>query len=169
MLGETSKTSAAGKERGRTRSPFTQPFFPQRMGLQAERFAKLAHDIPTLVTWSMNTGWVGGDAHDVERGTAFKVKIRHSSAMLEAMLRDEIVWKEDPDFSYLIVDVDDPANAPLLEKVPREILNPILLFEEQGRMDVYRGWVRMMLTQRRAFLEKLEVGKTICDMIPECD
>jgi phosphoenolpyruvate carboxykinase (ATP) len=30
MLGETSKTSAAGKERGKTRSPFTQPFFPAR-------------------------------------------------------------------------------------------------------------------------------------------
>ncbi len=168
MLGETSKTSAAGKERGRTRSPFTQPFFPQRMGLQAERFAELAHDIPDLVAWSMNTGWVGGDAKDVERGTALKVKIPHSSAMLEAMLRDEIVWKEDPDFGYLIVDIDDPANARLMEKVPKEILNPIVLFEEQGRMDVYRGWVKMMLNQRREFLEKLDVGDTICSQIPIC-
>jgi phosphoenolpyruvate carboxykinase (ATP) len=168
MLGETTKTSAAGKDRGRTKSPFTQPFFPQRMGLQAIRFAELAHDIPDLVTWSMNTGWVGGDAHDVEQGTALKVKIKHSSAMLEAMLREEIVWKEDPDYGYHIVDIDHPDNAPLLAKVPKEILNPIVLFQEQGRMDVYRAWVKTMLTERKAFLEKLEVADEICDQIPIC-
>ena len=166
MLGETTKTSAAGKDRGRIRSPFTQPFFPRSMGLQAVRFAELAEDIPGLVTWMMNTGWVGGDAHDVEQGTALKVKIKHSSSMLEAMLRDEIVWKEDPDFGYLIVDIDHPDNAPLLEKVPKEILNPISLFQEQGRMDVYRAWVTMMLTQRKEFLQGLHVADSICDQIP---
>jgi len=168
MLGETTKTSAAGKDRGRIRSPFTQPFFPRKAGLQAIRFAELADDIPELVTWMMNTGWVGGDAKDVENGTALKVKIRHSSAMLEAMLMEDIVWKEDPDYGYLIVDIDHPDNAPLLEKVPKEILNPITLFEEQGRMDVYRGWVKMMLTQRKAFLEKQGVADSICDQIPIC-
>jgi phosphoenolpyruvate carboxykinase (ATP) len=168
MLGETTKTSAAGKDRGRTRSPFTQPFFPRSMGLQAVRFAELAEDIDGLVTWMMNTGWVGGDAHDVEQGTALKVKIRHSSSMLEAMLRGEIAWKEDPDFGYLIVDIDHPDNAPLLEKVPKEILNPIVLFEEQDRMDVYRGWVKTMLTQRKEFLQNLHVADAICDQIPVC-
>jgi phosphoenolpyruvate carboxykinase (ATP) len=168
MLGETTKTSAAGKDRGRIRSPFTQPFFPRSMGLQAIRFTELAEDIPGLVTWMMNTGWVGGDAHDVERGTALKVKIKHSSAMLEAMLREEIVWKEDPDFGYLIVDIDHPDNAPLLEKVPKEILNPITLFEEQGRMDIYRAWGNMMLNQRKEFLQNQKVADTICDQIPVC-
>jgi phosphoenolpyruvate carboxykinase (ATP) len=168
MLGETTKTSAAGKDRGRIRSPFTQPFFPRAMGLQAVRFAELAEDIPGLVTWMMNTGWVGGDAKDVEAGTALKVKIKHSSAMLEAMLRDEVVWKEDPDFGYLIVDIDHPDNAALMEKVPKEILNPITLFEEQDRMDVYRAWVKMMLTQRKEFLEGLHVADTICNQIPVC-
>nr|NIP33558.1 phosphoenolpyruvate carboxykinase (ATP) [Thermoplasmata archaeon]NIS10646.1 phosphoenolpyruvate carboxykinase (ATP) [Thermoplasmata archaeon]NIS18605.1 phosphoenolpyruvate carboxykinase (ATP) [Thermoplasmata archaeon]NIT75596.1 phosphoenolpyruvate carboxykinase (ATP) [Thermoplasmata archaeon]NIU47758.1 phosphoenolpyruvate carboxykinase (ATP) [Thermoplasmata archaeon] len=168
MLGETTKTSAAGKDRGRIRSPFTQPFFPRAMGLQAVRFKELAEDIPGLVTWMMNTGWVGGDAKDVEAGTALKVKIKHSSAMLEAMLRDEVVWKEDPDFEYLIVDIDHPDNAPLLEKVPKEILNPVVLFEEQGRMDVYRAWVKMMLTQRKEFLQNLHVADSICNQIPVC-
>jgi phosphoenolpyruvate carboxykinase (ATP) len=168
MLGETTKTSAAGKDRGRTRSPFTQPFFPRSMGLQAVRFAELAEDIDGLTTWMMNTGWVGGDAHDVEQGTALKVKIKHSSSMLEAMLRDDIVWKEDPDFGYLIVDIDHPDNAPLMEKVPKEILNPIVLFQEQGRMDVYRAWVKMMLTQRRDFLMNLQVADEICNQIPIC-
>ena len=49
MLGETSKTSAAGKERGKTRSPFTQPFFPAKHGLQAERFAELAQTMPDVL------------------------------------------------------------------------------------------------------------------------
>jgi hypothetical protein len=86
--------------------------------------------------------------------------------MLETMLRDEIVWKEDPDFGYLIADIDHPDNAPLLEKVPKEILNPIVLFEEQGRMDVYRAWVKMMLTERKAFLLDLNVADIISDQIP---
>ncbi|MDH5493503.1 MAG: phosphoenolpyruvate carboxykinase (ATP), partial [Myxococcales bacterium] len=70
MLGETSKTSAAGKERGKTRSPFTQPFFPARHALQAERFAELAATMADVGMWMMNTGFVGGDKRDVENGAA---------------------------------------------------------------------------------------------------
>jgi phosphoenolpyruvate carboxykinase (ATP) len=161
MLGETTKTSAAGKERGRTRSPFTQPFFPQQNGLQPKRFAELVATMPGVVCWAMNTGWVGGDALDVKAGKALKVKIRHSSAMLEAMLSGTITWKRDPDFGYEIVDVDDPANAPLLAKVPAEILNPVLFFSKAGRMDEYRAWVEKMLRERREFLEKYDVDPVI--------
>jgi phosphoenolpyruvate carboxykinase (ATP) len=161
MLGETTKTSAAGKERGRTRSPFTQPFFPQQNGLQPKRFAELVATMPDMVCWAMNTGWIGGDALDVKAGKALKVKIPHSSAMLEAMLKGEVVWKTDPDFGYEIVDVDDPANAGLLEKVPGEILNPVLFFEKAGRMDEYRVWVEKMLLERREFLEKYDVDAQI--------
>ncbi len=161
MLGETTKTSAAGKERGRTRSPFTQPFFPRHNGLQPKRFAELVATMPGVVCWSMNTGWVGGDALDVESGKALKVKIRHSSSMLEAMLTGEVAWKTDPDFGYEIVDVDDPRSAALLEKVPREILNPVLFFEKAGRMDEYRAWVKKMLQERREFLLKYEVAPGI--------
>ena len=46
MLGETTQTSAAGKDRGRTRSPFTQPFFPLSHKLQALRFSELAATFP---------------------------------------------------------------------------------------------------------------------------
>jgi phosphoenolpyruvate carboxykinase (ATP) len=161
MLGETTKTSAAGKETGKTRSPFTQPFFPRAFGLQAHRFSELAASMPDVGLWMMNTGYVGGSAREVQAGTAHKVKIRHSSAMLEALLADAIKWTPDPDFGYLVPDVDDPANAALLEKVPAEILQPRLYYERTGRMDEYRAWVAEMKRGRRAFLESFEVEPEI--------
>jgi phosphoenolpyruvate carboxykinase (ATP) len=161
MLGETSKTSAAGKERGKTRSPFTQPFFTSPFGLQAKRFSELAAKLEGLGTWLMNTGYVGGDQKDEEKGDALKVKIPHSSAMLEAMLTDNIKWKKDPDFGYEIVDVDAPENAVLLKKVPKEILNPKIFFENRGRGDEYKTWVEKMKKEREAFLNKFSVDEAI--------
>ncbi|MBO6940417.1 MAG: phosphoenolpyruvate carboxykinase (ATP) [Deltaproteobacteria bacterium] len=161
MLGETSKTSAAGKERGKTRSPFTQPFFPGKHGLQAERFAELAGTMNGVAMWLMNTGYVGGDSRDVKAGKALKVKIPHSSAMLEALLSEKIKWTTDPDFGYEVVDVDAPENAELVEKVPAEILQPKRFFERTGRLEEYTEWVSQMKTQRRAFLEQYEVSEPI--------
>ncbi len=161
MLGETTKTSAAGKEVGKTRSPFTQPFFPKAFGLQAGRFSELAATMPGVDLWMMNTGFVGGSVPEVKAGTAHKVKIRHSSAMLEAMLTEQIVWTEDPDFGYLVVDIENPANAALLEKVPADILRPATYFENAGRGDEYRDWVARMKEQRRSFLESYEVDPAI--------
>ena len=161
MLGETSKTSAAGKERGKTRSPFTQPFFPGEHRLQAERFAELAATMEGVTMWLMNTGYVGGDSRDVKAGKALKVKIPHSSAMLEALLSEKIVWKTDPDFGYEIVDVDAPANAALVETVGPEILEPRRYFERTGRMAEYRAWVDGMKSQRRDFLKQYEVAEPI--------
>jgi phosphoenolpyruvate carboxykinase (ATP) len=161
MLGETSKTSAAGKERGKTRSPFTQPFFPRPFGLQAKRFSELAAKLPGLQTWLMNTGYIGGDERDEKKGEALKVKIRHSSSMLEAMLSGSIKWKKDPDFGYEIVDVDAPENAELMSKVPKEILNPRIFFEKNGREELYKDWVEKMKTERGAFLENFNVDPNI--------
>lgn len=161
MLGETSKTSAAGKERGKTRSPFTQPFFTSPFGLQAKRFSELASRLEGLETWLMNTGYVGGDQKDEEKGKALKVKIPHSSAMLEAMLTDRIRWKKDPDFGYEIVDVGAPENAELLKKVPKEILNPKIFYENSGRGEEYRAWVEKIKKEREAFLNKFNVDQEI--------
>lgn len=161
MLGETSKTSAAGKERGKTRSPFTQPFFPGKHGLQAERFAELAATMTDVTMWLMNTGYVGGDSRDVKAGKALKVKIPHSSAMLEALLSETIAWTTDPDFGYEIVDVEAAENADLVEKVGAEILQPKRYFERTGRMDEYRAWVDQMKSARRAFLKKYDVPEPI--------
>lgn len=161
MLGETSKTSAAGKDRGKTRSPFTQPFFPAKHGLQAERFAELAKTMPGVTMWLMNTGYIGGDANDVKQEKALKVKIRHSSAMLEALLSDSIKWKRDPDFDYEVVDCDASENAALLAKVPAEILEPRRFYEDKGRAGEYRTWVDQMKSGRREFLAKFKVAEPI--------
>lgn len=161
MLGETSKTSAAGKERGKTRSPFTQPFFPLAHSLQAERFSELAATFERTTMWLMNTGYVGGDARTEADGQALKVKIRHSSAMLEALLAKTIAWTVDPDFGYEIVDLDAPQNAELLAKVPAEILQPRRFFEQAKRLDEYRAWVARMKRERKAFLEKYDVSPAI--------
>lgn len=165
MLGETSKTSAAGKERGKTRSPFTQPFFPLAHSLQAERFSELAATFRRTTMWLMNTGYVGGDARTEAAGEALKVKIRHSSAMLEALLGESIVWAVDPDFGYEVVDVDAEQNAGLLSKVPAEILQPRRYFERTNRMDEYRDWVVRMKKERKDFLEKYEVSSAIVEAV----
>jgi phosphoenolpyruvate carboxykinase (ATP) len=161
MLGETTKTSAAGKEVGKTRSPFTQPFFPLAHGLQARRFTELASTMAGVDLWMMNTGYVGGDASSVGQGVGLKVKIRHSSAMLEAMLTGKIVWKRDPDFGYNIVDVDAPGNAPLLDKVPMAILDPRRWYRTEGRGAEYETWVATMKADRRLFLERYGVDASI--------
>ncbi len=161
MLGETSKTSATGKERGKTRSPFTQDFFPRALGLQAERFALLAKDIPELTNWMMNTGFIGGDELDEKNGKALKVKIKHSSAMLEFLFRNQIKWKVDPDFGYYIVDTNAEENKELLKLVPPEILEPVIFYEKAGRLNEYKEWVKRIKMDRKAFLEKYKVDKEV--------
>ncbi len=161
MLGETTKTSAAGKERGKTRSPFTQPFFPRAPYHQARRFEQLAAQIPDIHLWMMNTGFIGGSQREVVAGEAHKVKIRHSSAMLEGLLGQTIRWKLDPDFGYEVVDVEDPENAALLERVPDEILNPVLYFARRDRMEQYREWVDRMKEERREYLLRMGVEESI--------
>ncbi len=165
MLGETSKTSAAGKDRGKTRSPFTQPFFPAQYGLQAARFRELAATMSGVPMWLMNTGYVGGDARSVEAGVGLKVKIRHSSAMLEALLGDRIVWTVDPDFGYEVVDLAAPENAALLARVPTAILSPRSFYAEAGRLDEYEAWVRQMTAERRAFLNSYAVDADIIEAV----
>jgi phosphoenolpyruvate carboxykinase (ATP) len=165
MLGETSKTSAAGKERGKTRSPFTQPFFPLAHSLQASRFSELAATFPETTMWLMNTGYVGGDQAAVERGEALKVKIRHSSALLEALLSGGIKWTKDPDFGYEVVDVQAPENKDLVERVPEEILQPKIWFEKKEQTQTYSEWVATLKKERKAFLEKFGVDSTIVQAV----
>ena len=112
--------------------------------------------MPNTVLWMMNTGYVAGSTDD-----GIKIKIKHSSAMLEAMLANDIVWKVDPDFGYEIVDVDHSANAALVEYVPREILNPVLAVDP----GVYQDWVERMKKDRVAFLESHNVDPEIISTI----
>ena len=117
--------------------------------------------MPGVTMWLMNTGYIGGDAKDVQEDKALKVKIRHSSAMLEALLGDNIKWKTDPDFGYEIVDIDDSQNRELVQRVPEEILNPARFYEKTGRSGEYRAWVAQMKQGRREFLEQYKVADAI--------
>ena len=91
--------------------------------------------------------------------------LRHSSAMLEALFHETIVWEEDPDFGYEVVAIDHPANAALLEAVPAEVLRPRLAFERAGTLDAYRAEVTTRHAERRAFLETFEVDSAIIDAV----
>jgi phosphoenolpyruvate carboxykinase (ATP) len=162
MLGETTKTSAAGKDRGRLRSPFTQPFFPREHGLQAKRFAELLGTTEAVSCWLMNTGIVGGDAGDE---FALKVKIRHSSAMLEALFSGSVVWKRDPDFGYDVVDLDAPENAEILKQVPAYILRPDSYYAATNRLDIYNAEVALRHHERHEFLTSYGVDRKITNAV----
>ena len=161
MLGETTKTSAAGKDRGRIRSPFTQPFFPLSHEYQAGRFAELLATAPGIQCWMMNTGFVGGDSKSTKKGVGCKVSIKHSSSMLEALFRGEIVWETDPDFGYEVVAVDNPANAKLVSSVPLQVLRPDRAFAAIGKWEAYRDEVLTRHKERAEYLRSHNVAAEI--------
>jgi phosphoenolpyruvate carboxykinase (ATP) len=139
MLGETTGTSAGGKaEEGKfLRVPGTNPFFPLKHGLQGNRFLELLDTHPMEV-YLMNTGRVGGKEND---DRSKKVKIPVSSAVVEAIAEEAIKWTGDGDFGYEIAEdvpgIDDP-----------ELLQPRRLYERQGRMDEYTGFVEQFKRER---------------------
>ena len=144
MLGETTGTSAGGKaEEGKfLRIPGTNPFFPLRHEQQGNRFLELLDSHPMEV-FLMNTGRVGGKDGD-ERSK--KVKIPHSSAIVKAIAEATISWTDDPDFGYEVA-----TDVPGIDDA--DLLQPRRLYEAQGRMDEYRGFVERFKSERVAFLE----------------
>ncbi len=144
MLGETTGTSAGGKdEEGRfLRVPGTNPFFPRDMADMGNRMLELldGHEMKVFV---LNTGRVGGGEGD-DRGK--KVKIPHSSAIVQAIVEDTIEWEQDPDFGYEVA-----ASLPGIDDM--EILQPRRLYERQGRLAEYDAMVERMKTERRDYLE----------------
>jgi len=146
MLGETMGTAASGADAGKAkRSPFTNPFFPLRNEQMANRYMELAQTMPAVFNFMMNTGWVGGDENDEKAGKALKIKIRHSSAILQSLADGTIQWVPDADFGYEV--------ATRIEGVPDEILQPRKLYEAQGRLAEYEEWVKRLRVERRAYLE----------------
>ena len=135
------------------RTPPCWPWYPRR---SSSPVASSGVDL-----WMMNTGFVGGDGRSVKQGVGLKVKIHHSSAMLEAMLSGQVVWVKDPDFGYEVVDVDAPENAALLALVPAEILQPRRLFAAQGRAADHDAWAARMRRERREFLLRFGVDEAI--------
>ncbi len=145
MLGETIGTSAGGKaEAGKSlRVPGTNPFFFDNDALMGNRFLELLETMPDVDVYLMNTGRVGGpDGDDRSK----KVKIRHSSAVIEGFLTDAIEWEEDPDFGYFVATdlpgFDDP-----------ELLRPRTLYANQGRSDEYAELVDRLKAERREYIQ----------------
>ena len=134
MLGETTGTSAGGKdEEGKfLRVPGTNPFFPMSHDLQGNRFLELLAANPIEV-YLLNTGRVGGPEAD-ERSR--KVRIPHSSAIVKGIAEGTIEWEDRPRLRLQ----GRRARAGHRRGRPR-ILQPRLLYAEQGRADEYARWV----------------------------
>jgi phosphoenolpyruvate carboxykinase (ATP) len=147
MLGETQGTSAGGAdEAGKfLRVPGTNPFFPMPHDLQGNRFLELLEEHP-LEVYLLNTGRVGGREED-ERSK--KVKIRHSSAIVEAIAEGTIAWEQDPDFHYLVA-----SHVPGIEGADSDLLQPRRLYEATGRGDEYAALVKRFKAERAEFLSK---------------
>jgi phosphoenolpyruvate carboxykinase (ATP) len=145
MLGETQGTSAGGAdEAGKfLRVPGTNPFFPLPHDLQGNRFLELLEEHP-LEVYLMNTGRVGGPDED-ERSK--KVKIAHSSAIVQGIAESTIEWERDPDFGYRVASsvagIDD-----------LEVLQPRRLYERTGRAGEYAELAARFKRERAEFLSQ---------------
>jgi len=145
MLGETKGTSAGGAtEMGKNlRVPGTNPFFFDNDAMQGNRLLELLDTMPDLDVYLMNTGRVGGTDGD---GRSKKVKIKHSSAVVEGIVSGTIEWEEDPDFGYLVA-----REFPRFEDP--ELLRPYSLYERQGRLDEYARIVHRLTEERHEYLK----------------
>jgi phosphoenolpyruvate carboxykinase (ATP) len=146
MLGETTGTSAGGAaEEGKfLRVPGTNPFFPLPHDLQGNRFLELLADNP-LEVYLMNTGTVGGKGED-ERSK--KVRIPHSSAIVEGIAEGTITWERDNDFGYFVA-----AHVPGIDREDLDVLQPRRLYESQGRTDECDALVERFHRERTDFLQ----------------
>lgn len=95
-----------------------------------------------LEVYLFNTGTVGGAEGDE---LAKKVRISTSAAVQEGIIDRSIEWMTDPDFGYQIA-----ASIPGIDDV--ELLQPVKLYERQGRADEYREIVAQVKQQRRDYL-----------------
>ncbi len=145
MLGETQGTSAGGtEEAGKAlRVPGTNPFFPLLHAQQGKRFYELIQKSSAAV-YLMNTGWVGGP-----EGTAHsrKVKIKHSSAVVQGIAENTIVWQRDTDFGYEVA-----TKVEGIEGADTALLRPAEYYTATERTDEYATLVAELKRARAAHL-----------------
>ncbi|MBD3330955.1 phosphoenolpyruvate carboxykinase [Candidatus Peregrinibacteria bacterium] len=159
MLGETTGTSAGGKsEEGKAlRIPGTNPFFPMPDDFQGNRLQEILDQID-LDVYIMNTGRVGGPT-DIE--SSKKIKIPHSSAIVEGIAFDSIKWEEDSDFGYLRA-----SDVPGISEEDNDLLNPKQLYETSGRLNEYVAIMESLKKERKEFLAKFsKLNKEILESI----
>ena len=77
-----------------------------------------------------------------------KVKIAHSSRLLEALLDNEIHWTDDLDFGYAT-----PEN--LIPGIPEEIVNPKCYYRSKNRQVEYDKMVEDLKLSRRDYLSSI--------------
>ena len=144
MLGETKGTSAGGAaEAGKSlRVPGTNPFFFDNDALMGNRFLELLATMPDVEVYLMNTGRVGGTDDD---DRSKKVKIPHSSAVVQGIVEGSITWEEDPDFGYSIA-------AELPGFPDDELLRPHEMYATQDRLDEYDAVVQTLKADRREYI-----------------
>ena len=144
MLGETKGTSAGGAaEAGKSlRVPGTNPFFFDNDALMGNRFLELLATMPDVEVYLMNTGRVGGPDED---SRSKKVRIPHSSAVVQGIVENSITWKDDPDFGYAVA-------AELPGFPDEELLRPRALYEAQDRLDEYDAMVERLKSERREYI-----------------
>lgn len=147
MLGETTGTSAGGKEEDGKflRVPGTNPFFPLPNDSQGNRLLELLSTHP-LEVYLMNTGRVGGGENVP---SSKKVKIPHSSAIVKAIAEKTISWEQDPDFGY-----DIATNVPGINDGDADLLCPRELYTASGREAEYEQWVERMHRERHEYFSK---------------
>jgi len=77
------------------------------------------------------------------------VRIPHSSAIVKGIAEGTIEWEDDPDFGYKVA-----ARVPGIDAADLPILQPRLLYAEQGRSEEYARWVTRLKGERSEFLSK---------------
>src|SRR5262249_29178199 len=97
-----------------------------------------------MEVYLMNTGRVGGGEAE---SRSLKVKIRHSSAIVQGIAEGTISWDRDPDFGYEVA-----SRVPGLNGDDEQLLRPRDLYARQGRIDEYRDIVERLRAERRAYM-----------------
>lgn len=148
MLGETTGTSAGGSsEAGKfLRVPGTNPFFCQQDFIQGNRFYDLIKSDSDINVFLFNTGCVGGRE---ESGQSKKVRIKDSSALLEAVMLGTVSWKNDDQFGYEIAE-----HVPGIDD--KDLLQPERLYSKQGREAEYATIAKQIHKDRNEFLNKFD-------------
>lgn len=146
MLGETKGTSAGGAaEAGKSlRVPGTNPFFFNDDAMQGNRLLELLETMPDLEVFLMSTGRVGGPETD---GRSKKVRIPHSSAIIQGIVEGSISWETDPDFGYQVA-----SAVPGIDDI--ELLQPRRLYERIGELAAYEVLVDNIKAERRDYLAR---------------
>ena len=98
-----------------------------------------------MEVYLLNTGRVGGGEGDAR---SLKVKIRHSSAIVQGIAEGTIRWDRDPDFGYEVA-----SKVPGIEGDDERLLRPREMYAQQGRADEYRRIVERLRGERREYMK----------------